>query len=207
MTFRRSSAGPRRRHIAAGTIAALSLTLAASGSALAQSSEASAPTPEGIPASTWAWVVARHPGTSQLHASRRRPGQRAGRHQHGLPHRPRQVHTWSSGASTIDHGVVQVTALASTPAHLHLGRMGRSVHRRHVACYTRSGDPANSAFSISYLTHHRRSRRAAEGGPRCGPTTETTHSYTPRHLLQLRLLRSRRLAATPSSATAPARTP
>ena len=177
MTSPRSTTSPLRVRLAGATMAALALTAAVAGGATAQTGGSSAPTPAGVSPSTWAWVVARHPSSAAYTPAVVDRGNSNGG--------TNTVTRGAVGSYTVilnginnDHGVFQVTALAASARLCIIGGWGDTPVEVSVFCYTRSGDPANSAFSLSYLLVHGGAGASAEAAL-LWADSETTHSYTP----------------------------
>jgi hypothetical protein len=150
LTSLRPPASRRRRRIVGTLVATISLTLAITGSVVAQSSEASAPVPAGVSPSTWAWVVARQPGTHHYTPAAVDRGNSA----HGINTVTRNAkgdYRVDFGGILDDHGVIQVTALSSGSRLCISDGWGGAPLSASVLCFTGSGDAVDSAFSISYL--------------------------------------------------------
>lgn len=149
------TAGMRRLVLRAGALS-LVLTLGL-GTGMAQASTSGAtairPSPAGGPFIPWAWVVARNPSAASYIPAARDRGNSAG----GV----NTVTRTGTGRYTVEmplvgsgeSGIVQVTPLASTPRLCRVEEWlaVAGAELVFVRCFTRSGDPANSAFSLNYL--------------------------------------------------------
>jgi hypothetical protein len=149
------TAGMRRLVLRAGALS-LVLTLGlGTGMAEASTSGATAirPSPTGVSPSTWAWVVARNPTAASYTPAARDRGNSAG----GV----NTVTRTGNGRYMVempmvgtDGGMVHVTPLASTPRLCRVNSWGSvsGTEQAIVRCFTRTGSPANSAFSLNYLS-------------------------------------------------------
>lgn len=146
-----------RRALVGASMVALSVTLVA-GSGATAASPASAepgavhPSPDGVSASDWAWVVGRHPSTASYTPAPEDRGNSAG----GVNTVAREgegSYTVTLPGLSNDAGMVQVTALGAS-SHLCIAEgwgAGVSSIGIDIRCFTRAGDPADTPFSLSWL--------------------------------------------------------
>lgn len=108
-------------------------------------------TPTGVTSSTWGWVVARHSSMVNYTPAPKDSGNSSGFintvTRTGLGRYTVTMHGIGSGG-----GIAHVTPLGIAPNICIVSEWGGSPDQDvSVRCFTRSGDPANSKFVVSYL--------------------------------------------------------